>query len=78
MNQSRLSSLLETLFGTAMGFGVAMLVNHFAMPLLFGVQPSAAANFNYVVLFTIVSIVRSYIVRRMWNAQWWKKVFRKS
>ena len=77
MNQSKISSLFETAFGTFIGFGLAMLVNWLAMPWLFGVQPTATSNFKYVVLFTIVSLIRGYFVRRMWNAQWWKKFSRK-
>lgn len=65
--QSRRMSLTEVIFGTAIGFVVALITTHFVMP-WFGHPVTIAENFGITAIFTVVSIVRGYCVRRLFEA----------
>jgi len=65
-HQTRLGSLIETVANTAIGFGIAMLTNHLVMP-AFGHTLSARDNFWITCIFTVVSIVRGYMIRRIFT-----------
>ncbi len=67
MNQSRLSSLIEALFNVAIGFGINFTANMLLFP-LFGWHISASQNLALGVIYTVISVVRSYCVRRWFNA----------
>ena len=73
MKQSRRMSLIEALSNVAIGYGVAVLTQMAVFP-LFGLQVSLSDNLLIGALFTLVSVARSYAVRRMfermrsWNA----------
>ncbi|MBO4228056.1 hypothetical protein GRB70_37540 [Bradyrhizobium neotropicale] len=60
-------SLAEICFSTAIGFVVAFVANAVVMP-AFGHHVSAAENFWITVIFTAISIVRGYCVRRLFEA----------
>lgn len=64
--QSRKASLLESLANTLSGFGLSIVVGYFVFP-LFGMPQSLASSFWITVVFTVVSIGRNYIVRRVFN-----------
>jgi len=66
MTQSRAMSATETIASTAIGFIVAMLAQKIILP-LFGLHASNSDHFWIAVLFTFVSIVRGYCVRRLFN-----------
>lgn len=57
---------METVVSTAIGFVVAFCANLVILP-LFGFTPSLHANFWLTVFFTVVSIVRGFLVRRLFN-----------
>ena len=67
MRQSRGMSFIETCISTAIGFGVALLTQIIVFP-WFGIQTSFLANIWIAVIFTVVSIIRGYFVRRVFNA----------
>ena len=73
MMQSRRMSLIEALSNVVIGYGVAVLTQIAVFP-LFGLQVSLSDNLLIGALFTLVSVARSYAVRRMfermrsWNA----------
>jgi hypothetical protein len=73
MMQSRRMSLIEALSNVAIGYGVAVLTQIAVFP-LFDLQVSLSDNLLIGALFTLVSVARSYAVRRMfermrsWNA----------
>lgn len=56
---SRVLSLFEAISNAVLGFGISMVLT----VLLFDV--SYSASFITVFIFTVVSILRSYIVRRL-------------
>jgi hypothetical protein len=68
MQQSRLGSLIEALFNVAIGFGINFAANLVILP-LFGYTPTLWDNFQIGMLYTVVSIARSYVIRRWFNAR---------
>ena len=64
--QSKKHSLLEVSLNIAMGFLLAMLTNYLILP-VFGAHVSLSANFWITLVFTVVSFIRSYIFRRIFN-----------
>jgi len=67
MSQTRLGSFVESVINVLIGFGVGVASQVFIFP-LFDVHVSFWANMQMAVWFTVISIVRSYIVRRGFNA----------
>ncbi len=63
MPQSRLMSFVEAAANVAVGYVVAVLTQALVFP-LFGLQASLAQNLKIGLIFTAVSIVRSYALRR--------------
>ena len=68
MKQSKLESLVEASLNTASGFIVSLLVWQWVVAPLFGLPVDWAMNFWITGIFTVVSILRSYIWRRLFNA----------
>lgn len=64
--QSRRMSLVETFANVAIGFAVALTAQRLVFP-LFGWTPSLEQNLGIGAIFTGVSIVRSYCVRRLFE-----------
>ena len=67
MKQSKLMSWVETCLNTGIGFGIAMTAQILVFP-LFGFNPPLATNFYIALIFTVISIVRGYIMRRIFEA----------
>ena len=65
--QSRGASAVEVATSTAVGFTVAVIAQKIILP-LFGLYASTSEHIGIAVLFTVVSIVRGYAVRRLFNA----------
>lgn len=68
MTQTRLGSLIEACINVVIGFGINFAANLVILP-LFGYTPSLWDNFQIGLLYTVVSIARSYIIRRWFNAR---------
>jgi hypothetical protein len=68
MTQTRLGSLIESLMNIAIGYGVAIASQVAIFP-LFGINVPLATNLWIGVWFTAISLVRSYIIRRWFNAK---------
>lgn len=66
--QSRRHSFYETCASTAIGFCVALVTQLTVYP-LFGMKVAMHTNLALTSIFTVVSIVRGYAVRRLFN--WW-------
>ncbi len=64
--QSRLGSLVESLANVAIGYGVAVGAQLLVFP-LFGVVIPLSSNLAIGIIFTLVSLVRSYLLRRLFN-----------
>jgi hypothetical protein len=66
MSQSRKHSLIEAIVNVLIGYGVALAAQLVIFP-LFGIHVSLQDNIVIGLLFTVVSIARSYCVRRLFN-----------
>ena len=66
MRQSRLMSLVESLANVVVGLLVAMATQIVAFPLL-GLQASIGQNVRLALVFTVVSIGRSFLLRRLFE-----------
>jgi hypothetical protein len=66
MKQSRAMSLIEALANVAVGYGVAVLTQ-IAVFALFGLSVTLVQNLMMGGLFTVVSIMRSYALRRVFE-----------
>lgn len=67
MKQSRLMSLVESIANVLVGYGVAVATQMLVFP-LFGIAVSITENFLIGSIFTAVSVVRSYALRRTFEA----------
>jgi len=67
MKQSRLMSLVESLANVLVGYGVAVATQMAVFP-LFGLAVTISENLLIGLIFTVVSIVRSYALRRGFEA----------
>lgn len=63
MKQSKFMSMVETVLNTAIGFVIAMSAQILVFP-LFGFSPPLSTNFFIACIFTVISIVRGYVLRR--------------
>jgi len=66
MSQSRLQSAIESAVNVAVGYGVAVVSQLLIFP-LFGVRVSLADNLLIAGYFTLISLARSYALRRLFN-----------
>lgn len=67
MKQSRLMSLAEAVANVIVGYGVAVVTQILIFP-IFGLHTTLAQNLQMGLLFTGVSIIRSFLLRRLFEA----------
>jgi len=78
--QSRIMSLVEVAMSTLIGFGVSLWANSTVLP-MFGFNVKLAESFVITIIFTLISMVRSYLVRRLFAvhlkrfAAWCQRVY---
>ena len=75
MTQTRLQSLIEALVNVALGMVISVLLSLVVYP-AFGHAFTLAQNIGITVIFTVASILRSYVVRRWFNAALHRTVVR--
>ena len=66
MTQSRTMSAIEAIVNVAVGYGVAVGTQAAIFP-LFGLSATLRQNMAMGAVFTIVSLARSYLLRRVFN-----------
>jgi len=66
MKQSRLMSLVEAVANVAVGYGLAVATQIAVFP-LFGLAVSLGDNLAIGCVFTVVSLIRSYALRRLFE-----------
>ena len=64
--QLKRHSLLESVINVAVGYGVALLSQIVIFP-IYGMEVPLSANIQIGVWFTVISIIRSYLLRRCFN-----------
>lgn len=68
MSQSRWHSLVEAHANVVVGFGINYLANLYLLP-LWGFQVRAGQALGMGLVFTGISLVRSYGLRRVFNGR---------
>ena len=67
MKQSRAMSLVESIANVIVGYGVAVATQILIFP-VFGLHTTLAQNLKMGAIFTVVSIARSFALRRVFEA----------
>lgn len=68
MQQTRLGSLIESLLNITIGYCVALVSQVLIFP-LFGINVSITTNLWIGAWFTAISLARSFVIRRWFNAR---------
>jgi membrane associated rhomboid family serine protease len=68
VNQTRLGSLIESAFSVAIGLAVSLVANALIFP-RYGFHPTLGENAAISAIYTAISLVRQFLVRRYFNAQ---------
>jgi hypothetical protein len=71
MKQSRAMSLVEAVANVVVGFGVAVVTQILIFP-IFGLHTTLVQNLKMGLVFTVVSIGRSYALRRLFER--WRRL----
>ena len=66
--QSKKQSLIETLTNVGIGWFISFIANMLVLP-LFGYNINLTDGLLISIIFTIISIVRGYVVRRIFNSK---------
>lgn len=66
MTQTRTGSAAEAAANIAVGFTINWLANMAILP-LFGFHVTGSQAFGIGLIFTVISLVRSYVLRRFFN-----------
>lgn len=64
--QTRKGSLVESVISTAVGFVVAMIIQ-LTVPPMFGAKLEFHQDLTIVGVFTLASVIRQYVLRRVFN-----------
>ena len=67
MKQSRFMSLVEATTNVVVGYLLAIATQILIFP-IFGLHTTLAQNLKMGAVFTVVSIARSYVLRRLFEA----------
>lgn len=67
MKQTRKASLVESFLNVAIGYGIALASQIIVFP-WFGINIPLSSNIAIGVIFTVVSIGRSFAIRRLFEA----------
>lgn len=70
--QSRLASFIEAVSNTVIGFFISVTAQWMLFH-LYGIKATVTQFVWLSIWMTVLSVVRSYVLRRMWNAEWWTK-----
>ena len=66
LGQKKRHSLIESIVSTVIGFAINVTAQHLVFP-LFGIYIGWHENLTIAVIFTFISIVRGYFIRRVFN-----------
>ncbi len=66
--QSKKQSLIESLTSTTIGIIIGIVLNLTILP-IFGYPVSVVDSLWISLIFTAISVVRSYVVRRIFNSK---------
>ena len=66
MSQSRTSSLIEAVANVLVGYGLAVSLQ-LILFMAFGLHPTLAQSLHIGLAFTVLSVIRSYALRRLFE-----------
>ncbi len=66
--QSRASSFREAIANLGVGIAVSWVITFWVLP-WWGLEPSVGQAVEITLLYTLASVVRSYALRRVFNAR---------
>lgn len=66
--QTRTDSFMEAITNTAIGFIIALVTWHF-VAMAFGIPMPLSTNLVITAIFTVVSIIRQYVLRRLFDGR---------
>lgn len=66
-SQSKAHSLIEALTNTAVGFIISAVIQYLVFR-YYGIHLDPISNFTIIMTFTVASVIRSYIIRRIFNS----------
>ena len=69
MRQSRRMSLIEAITNVVVGYVLAVVTQLIVFP-WFGLHPSLGENLAIGAVFVGISLMRSYLLRRLFEAVW--------
>jgi len=64
--QSKYQSLIETVISTFIGLGVSFLTQIIVFP-MYNLEVNFSQNLQITAIFTVVSLLRGYVIRRIFN-----------
>jgi hypothetical protein len=67
--QHRADSFMEAVTNQAVGFIIAMATYVFIINPLFDLKSSAAESFWITSIFTAISVIRGYVIRRLFDGK---------
>lgn len=70
-SQSRKASIAEALASTLVGFCIALAMQY-VLWAAYGIRATASQTIQVTLWMTLVSVIRGYVMRRLWNSEWWK------
>ena len=75
MTQSKLESLMEAVVSTLVGLAIAFAAQAF-IAWVYDMPLSVRDNFLLVFWMTVISVLRQYVIRRIWNKRLQKRLSR--
>jgi len=66
MSQSKFSSLIESATNILIGYWCAVVAQLIVFPIM-GIDVSLEKNLMIGLVFTLISLLRSYVIRRVFN-----------
>lgn len=75
--QSKRHSLMEAIISTAVGFVLAIVTQHY-LYIWYDIEVTHSQNFQIVAILTVVSVLRGYWLRRLFNWLHIRSVCRKA
>ena len=65
--QKRINSWIESVTNTIVGFLVRLIIQWGIIVPLFSLETSATQNFIITIIFTLATLIRSYLLRRIFD-----------
>ena len=67
MTQTRLGSFIEAWVNVLIGFGINFIANMLILPQFGFTSLTLKTNFIIGLAYTVISVIRSYVIRRWFN-----------